>query len=256
MAKIGVEWIDHFAEARASAGISSGAQDLSCPYYIAEWFAPTLAAAGHTLKVHHANQGVAERHMHDSADGGADNQFADSVDLYLIITHGHYDSSNREVELLFDNQQADWFGHSKKWRFGDTCDLEWLMIYGCETIDANDVPAHLHVFQRLHIFCGAYGDMFDSFTIDEAGQDTADNLLAGDTVTDSWLDGVSDWWVSNHPAAISIETRATYNNGNPDWSNTTLGGDHLWGSGVTRADIKPEDAFWMGIMWNDSGIYG
>jgi hypothetical protein len=98
--------------------------------------------------------------------------------------------------------------------------------------------------------------MYDSFTIDEAGEDTANNLLGGETVTNAWLDGVSDWFVSNHAAVISVESRATFNNGDPDWPNTMMCGDHLWGSGTTLPDISQQDQFWMTMMYNDSGIYG
>jgi hypothetical protein len=253
MATIGVEYIERFANARANAGVS-GAQDLTCPYYIAEWFAPTLADGGHQIKFLRSEHAVTERHMRDVSQGGDDAQHADSVDLYLIITHGHYE--NREVQLLYDIKVDDWIGGSKKWRFGDTCNLEWLMIYGCHSIDGADLLAHLHIFQGLHLFCGAYGDMFDSWTVDEAGQDTADNLLCGKPVSESWTDGVSDWWVSNHAMVISVETQETYRNGDPDWANTVIQDDHLWGEGVTKPDVPPNKQYWMTAVWNDGGIYG
>lgn len=254
MALIGIEYIDHFADVRAAGVIGGGGEDLSSPYYIANWFGPTLANAGHTL-IEHANHGVAERHMRDTVKfGGADAQYADRVDLFLMITHGHY--TGGELLLLFDNKEDEWIGHSKKWSFGDGCNMEWLLIYGCQSINSDNIVEHLGVFQRLHLFCGAYGDMFDSFTIDEAGQDTADNLLAGNTVCDSWGDGVSDWFVSNHPMVISVELQWTYNNGNVLWEDTVIGCDHLWGSGYTNPDVKPADRYYMASQWWDGGIYG
>ena len=254
-ALIGIEYLDHFADVRAAPGeVSSGGQDLSCPYYIANWFGPTLAEAGHTIKFLRSNHSVNERHLRDTANGGDDAENADSVDLYLIITHGHYQDG--EVTLLFDTEVDTWRGHSKSWRFGDTCNMEWLLIYGCDSIDGDHVLDHLHMFRRMHLMCGSYGPMYDSWTTDDVGNDTANNLVAGNTVTDSWHDGVSDWLVSNHPMVISVENRRTYNNGDPDWEATAIGCDHLWGQGYTTADIAPADIYYMAVMSWDGGIYG
>ena len=254
MAVIGIEYNDHFADARAAGVVGGGGQDLTCPYYIANWFGPILADAGHHVKFLRSNHAVLEQHMRDKSLGGADASNADSVDLFFMITHGTYDSG--ECILLYDTNVDDWYGHSTRWRFGDNCDMEWFMLYGCESIDGDDITAHHHVFQRLHLFCGSYGDMFDSFTIDEVGADTANNLLGGMTVADSWGDGVSDWWVSNHPMVISVERRETYGDGDPDWGATVIGSDHLWGAGMTHDDVKPSEQYWMAATWWDGGIYG
>jgi hypothetical protein len=134
--------------------------------------------------------------------------------------------------------------------------MEWLLIYGCDSIDSNHVQDHLHIFRGLHLICGAYGPMYDSPTIDEAGDDTANNLISGELVSDSWGDGVSDWWVSNHPMVLSVETRISYNNGDPDWEATVIGCDHLWGKGYTFQDIQPAEQYWMATYSWDGGIYG
>ncbi len=255
MALIGIEYIDHFADVRAAGVISEGGQDLSCPYYIANWFGPTLAEAGHQVRFLRCNHGVIERHMRDTAKfGGDDAQNADSVDLFLVITHGGY--IDGECQLLYDTHVDDWFGHSKKWRLGDSCNMEWLMIYGCHSINRDNILEHHPIFQGLHLFCGAYSDMYDSWTVDEVGEDTANNLIAGNTVCDSWGDGVSDWWVSNHPIVISVERQWTYNNGNVLWEESVIGCDHLWGEGPTLSDVKPSEQYWMGWMSWDGGIYG
>jgi hypothetical protein len=252
MALIGIEYIEHFAKARAS-GTFDGGEDLSCPYYIATWFAYNLQQAGHTVKFLLIDDSVTERHMRDHSLGGDDGQFADSVDLYMIITHGAY--KNNECLLLYDTNIDNWFGQSKQWRFGDNCNMEWLMIYGCQTIDLNHVTDHLHIFQRLHIFCGAYSYMYDSWTTDDVGNDTANDLISGKLVADSWGDGVSDWWAKNHPIALSVELQATWNGGSPDWNATVIGSDHLWGHGTTNPDIQPKDIYWMAAWWWDTGIY-
>jgi hypothetical protein len=191
--------------------------------------------------------------MRAQTEGGQDTTFADTVDLWFIITHGSYD--NHELLLLYDNELDAFFGHSKQWHFGDTCNMEWLMIYGCQSIDGNNVTDHLGLFKGLHEFCGAFSYMYDSFTIDEAGEDTANNMLGGDAVSDAWLDGVSDWWVSNHPMVLSVEKEDTWNNGNPHWSQTVIKSDHLWGSGTTTPDIPPSQQAWMATVSCDGGIY-
>lgn len=253
MALIGIEYLDRFADARAAAGITGG-EDLSSPYYIANWLGPTLADGGHTVKFLRNNHQVAERHMRDASQQGDDAQHADSVDLYFIMTHGHY--KDGECKLLYDNQVDHWVGESKTWRFGDGCNMEWLMICGCRSIDANNVLQHLDVFQRLHLFCGAYGDMIDSFTIDEAGSDIANNLLNGYTVCDAWGEGLEDWWANNHQMVLSVELQWTYNNGDVLWEETILGCDHLWGEGATLPDVKHNEIFWMASKSWDGGLYG
>jgi hypothetical protein len=253
MALIGIEYNDHFEDVRAS-GTVSGAEDLTSPYYIANWFSYGLTQAGHQVAYLLTNHATEERQMRDTpAFQGDDQKYADSVDLFLMISHGNY--ANHECEILFDTKVDDWIGHSSKWRFGDSCNLEWLMIYGCQTIDRDNILDHHPVFQRLHLICGAYSYMYDSFTIDEAGQDTAANLVGGETVCDSWGDGVSDWFVENHPMVISVEKEWTYNNGNVLWEESVIGCDHLWGEGATLPDIPPNKQYWMGYQWWDGGIY-
>src|SRR5262245_13482174 len=252
MATIGIEYVDSFPHARAT-GMFKDFDDLSTPYYIAEWFAPMLADAGHEIRFLRRNLAVGERHIRDLSHGGSDVSFADRVDLYLIITHGRY--KDQEVQLLFDTEMDSWLAHSSKWRFGDNCNLEWLFIYGCHSIDGDNIQDHHPIFRGLHLICGAFSWMYDSWTLCEAGADTADNLTSGKPVSEAWCDGVSDWWAENHPMVISVERHETWRNGNPDWPNTVIRGDHLWGHGTTRQDILPTQQFWMAAVWSDSGVW-
>lgn len=258
MATMGFEYIEHFSNARARGYVT--AQDLTSAYYIAEFMAWRLEAAGHLVRFRLREHSVHERNMREStrpvqppAERGNDLFTADRVDLFLIATHGAY--TERTVHLLYDVERSSWEGHSRDWSFGDNCDMEWLMIYGCHTIDSDDIVAHHHMFKGMHLFCGAYGDMFDSFTLSEAGGDIADLLLCGTPVSEAWTDGASDWFCENHPMVISVERQETWRNGNPDWSNTTMKSDHLWGEGITRADILPNAQHWMAKVWSDRGIY-
>ena len=99
---------------------------------------------------------------------------AESADLYLIDYLWSYNL--KRAELLFDSPAERWKSNSTDWRFGDNCNMEWLMIYGCHTVDKNEFDRHQSVFQRLHLMCGAYGSMHDAWTVDEVGADTADRF--------------------------------------------------------------------------------
>jgi hypothetical protein len=251
-AVVGVEYIQHFANARAAD--ETAGEDLECPYYIANWFGPRMAQAGHTLRFLRSEHDVKELHLRDESMAGDDVNNADSVDLYLIITHGSYNL--KRAELLFDSPEERWKSSSTDWRFGDNCNMEWLMIYGCHTVDKNEFDRHQSVFQRLHLMCGAYGSMHDAWSVDEVGADTADNLNSGMLVSDSWGDGVSDWYVANHPIVVSVERYETYNGGHILWPDTVIGCDHVWGKGYTFSDIRPEEQYWMAAHWWDGGLRG
>ena len=251
MATIGVEYIESFSNARANGYPNT--DDLVTPYYIAEWFVPMLAQAGHAAPIFRRDRAVEERSLRDLSAQGADAFNADRVDLFFIITHGNYDA--HQVKLLFDIDKDKWEGRSGQWEFGENCNLEWLLIYGCHSIDDDNILDHHHIFKGLHLFCGSYGWMYDSWTCCEVGADTADNLTCGKPVSESWVDGVSDWWAENHPMVISVEKQETWRDGKPDWPNTVLRSDHLWGHGTTRADIPATQQYWMAAVWSDSGVW-
>lgn len=81
--------------------------------------------------------------------------------------------------------------------------------------------------------------MYDGITTDECGEDVADNLTDGDTVSSAWIDGVSDWWVDNHPIVVGPGTSAAWNGGNVRWNLSPHNTDHIWGEGSTAADLAP-----------------
>jgi Family of unknown function (DUF6345) len=83
-------------------------------------------------------------------------------------------------------------------------EAEWIMAYSCKTVDRNNVPGIWNIFAGMHIYCGAWEDMWDGWTTDECGEDVADNLTDGDTVSESWIDGVSDWYFDNHPITVCV----------------------------------------------------
>ena len=59
------------------------------------------------------------------------------------------------------------------------------------------------------------------------------------SLSDSWIDGVSDWYFDNHPITVCVGDAATWNNGNIRWDRSYLNRDHLWGHGNVEPDLPP-----------------
>jgi hypothetical protein len=246
MATFGIEGIRHFSHLRAS-GVVSKADDLTYTFNICNGFDRELRDAGHTRRFYWAETDCWEIDLRAQSRGGIDDDWADNVDLFFINTHGGFWDGRGHI--AYDTQVNRWLGDQDDWLLGDDWNLEWLLIYGCHTVDRND-PLHLwDIFQRMHQFCGSWGDMWDGITTDEVGEDVGDNLTDGRNVSKSWISGVSDWWVDNHPIVVSAERQSTWNGGNFDWPNTTQDRDHFWGHGTTVADIWPADKYWLSWRW-------
>jgi hypothetical protein len=246
MASFGIEGIKHFANLRASGTVSK-IEDITYVYDICGGLDRELRSAGHRRKFYWGDTACWEIDMRDVARGGIDNDWADDVSLFFILTHGNH--TRGHAVLSYDIMRDRWFGSSQDWRFGDNWNLEWLLVYGCHTIDRNNPISFWDIFQRLHEFCGAWGSMWDANTTDECGEDVGENLTDGRLVMDAWLDGVSDWWVDNHPMVLAIEEQSTYNGGNFHWLRTTLFRDQFWGHGNTTSDIFPADKYWISWIW-------
>jgi hypothetical protein len=245
MASFGIEGIRYFANLRAS-GVDSKAADLTYVFNICNGLDRELRKGGHTRRFYWANRDVWEIDLRSSTMSGADDDWADDVDLFFILTHGNNSGGN--AILGYDIKVNEWIGNSSTWRLGND-NIEWLLIYGCKTIDRGNPLGFWNVFQRLHMVCGAWDNMWDGITTDECGEDVGNNLRSGDTVAEAWIDGVSDWWVDNHPMVIAAERASTWNGGNFIWSQTTLNRDHFWGHGTTVADIAPADKHWLSWRW-------
>jgi hypothetical protein len=246
MARFGVEGIRYFSNLRAS-GVAT-ADDLTYTFNICNGLDENLRDAGHTRGFYWANDDCWEQDLTSTSLGGGDNDWADNVDLFFLNTHGNHQSGN--ALIAYDVKINEWLGNSSRWRLGDN-NIEWLLIYGCETVDLGGPTSMWNIFQRLHEFCGAWGNMWDGITTDECGEDVADNLTSGETVVNSWIDGVSDWWVDNHPIVLAAETGATFNGGNFLWPLTTNNLDHFWDAGFTASDIFPGNMAWMSWTWSE-----
>lgn len=245
MATFGIEGIRYYPNFRA-ANPDIEIEDLTYVFNICNGLDEELRDAGHTRQFYWANSDCWEIDLRSSGMAGDDDNWSDNVDLFFILTHGNNEEG--DAVLAYDSNINAWIGDSGTWRLGNV-NSEWLLIYGCKTVDLNNPLTFWDVFQRLHMLCGAWGDMWDGLTTDEVGEDVGSNLTDGDTVADAWIDGVSDWAVDNHPIVVCAENEATWNGGNFDWPRTTMNRDHLWGHGTTVSDIFPANKFWLSWRW-------
>lgn len=235
MATFGIEGIRYFGNARAN--MVSTSADFTYTFNICNGLDEALRDAGHTRGFYWANQDCWETDIRDTDQGGDDVTYVDNVDLFFIMTHGNNDSG--VARMLYDTPMNEWRTHANEWQLGENWNCEWVMAYSCHTVDLANVGAMWPIFDRLHIYCGAWEDMWDGTTTDEVGEDIGDNLTDGDTIAESWIDGVSDWKVDNHPVTVCVGDAATWNGGNVAWDRSHLNRDHLWGHGNVEADLAP-----------------
>ncbi len=238
MAQFGIECIGHFPNARA-AGID--AADTPMCFKRSDEFARVLKDAGHTQSFYWGDTDCYELDIRGDIYGGDDKSWVDHVDICFISTHGRY-GANGNSDILFDCDQYTMISSTGLWRLGDTSgeNLEWLLLWACDIVDINNVAARWNVFGGLHVFCSSWGLMKNGTTTDECGEDVAENLVDGDTVSEAWIDGVSDWWVDNYPVTICVGNSDTWNNGDIQWSKSFLNADHLFGHGGSLTDL-PND---------------
>jgi hypothetical protein len=244
MARFGVEGIRYFNHARA-AGVST-AGDLTYTFNRCNGFDRELRHSGHVRSFYWGNTDCWETDIRDADLGGDDDNWVDDVDIFWIETHGNH-TTDGQARLLYDTPHHNWRTFSGQWELGENWNLEWLMAYSCSTVDLDVVPGLWNIFARMHIYCGAWGSMWDGITTDECGEDVGDNLTDGDTVSESWIDGVSDWWFDNHPITVCVGNANTWNGGNIQWSQSYLNRDHLWGHGNVEPDLPPSQQ--ACILW-------
>jgi len=248
MARFGVEAIRYFNHARA-AGVST-AGDLTYTFNRSNGFDKALRSSGHARAFYWSNTDAWETDIRDVDRGGSDRQWVDDVDLFWIETHGGSEADGR-ARLLYDIARSEWRTYSDRWQLGEDFNSEWVMAYSCDTVNLDAVTGLWNIFARLHIYCGAWGSMYDGVTTDECGEDVGDNLTDGDTVSSAWHDGVSDWWVDNHPVTVCVGDAATWNGGNIRWDLCALNRDHLWGHGSVGPDLAPAQQACLLWQWTE-----
>jgi hypothetical protein len=240
MATFGIEAIRYFSHFRASGVMASEhTSDLTYTFNRANGFRDKLQEAGHLERFYWANTDVWETDLRDVNHGGDDVEWVDNVDLFWIETHGGQDP-NGQPELVYDTPQTAWRMSAPSWELGEDWNSEWIMVFGCNTVPLWKPWVLQGIFAGLHIYCGAWDLMWDGWTTDECGGDVAANLTDGDTVSDAWIDGVSDWYFDNHPITVCVGDEATWNGGSIRWNQSYLNRDHLWGHGEVLPDLPPE----------------
>jgi hypothetical protein len=236
MATYGIEAIRHFGNARAN-NIST-AEDLTYTFNRSNGFNSELSASGHTQAFYWADQDCWENDIQDTDSGGDDRNWFDNVDISWIETHGNH-TNDGQARMLYDIAHDQWRTFSGTWQLGEQWNAEWVMAYSCKTAALATITGLWNIFAGLHLYCGAYDNMYDGITTDECGEDVGDNLTDGHTVANSWIDGVSDWWVDNHPVVVGPGDAATWNGGNIRWDLSAHNRDHLWGHGTVSPDLAP-----------------
>ena len=200
MATYGIEAIRHFGNARAND--VSEAEDLTYTFNRSNGFNDQLAGSGHTREFFWADQNCWENDIQDTSAGGDDRNWVDNVDIFWIETHGNHEGDG-QARMLYDIPRDEWRTFSGTWRLGDNWNAEWVMAYSCKTAALATITGLWNIFAGLHLYCGAYDNMYDGVTTDECGEDVGDNLTDGDTVSSSWIDGVRH--VGDHRAELPRE---------------------------------------------------
>lgn len=247
MARFGIEGIRYCGHARA-AGVTTSS-DLTYTFNRCNGMDSKLRGAGHARAFYWGNTDCWETDIRDNDRGGSDVSWVDDVDLFWIEAHGN--NSGGQALMLYDTPQTSWFTYSGDWQLGENWNAEWVMAYSCKTVDRGNVGGLWNIFARLHIYCGAWDNMYDGITTDECGEDVGHNLVHGDTVSHAWHDGVSDWWVDNHPITVCVGDSATWNGGNIRWDLSQINRDHLWGHGNVEPDLAPAQQACILWRWSE-----
>jgi len=116
-----------------------------------------------------------------------------SYDGYWDGTY-HYSLGNTKYLMLYTCHGLD-LGYIEHWHKSNRCPNTPSSQYG--------------VFQGLHMIFGFSGTHTDAWTLDEDGEDFADELHE-DNIADAWLWGVSDL-LFNHTIVVLSAGNSTYN---------------------------------------------
>jgi Family of unknown function (DUF6345) len=268
-----VEGIRHYQNYRNNNGTSCGGEnfpppipygkcgwiDLDYCFNITNAVSATLKAAGYPRKFYYVETDAWAEDLLPSNQGGLDNVMADDVDLFFFAGHSYDDvTDGNGATIVFDSNHDQYSSSSKTWDLGNR-DLEWLGLYTCDVfkhlIDPNNTstlkadriwPNYGNIFNGLHLILASYGKMFFGSSQSHIGQSFAENLMDGDSIKSAWLDATG---VDNSPGVLSAERIETWNDGHPDWPNTTMENDHYWGRGNVKPDIPRSEIGWLGFWW-------
>lgn len=256
----GVEGVRHYANFRRENGYSEkDAPDLDYVFNITNGVYDVLKAAGYPCNFYWADTNAWAKDLVASEKGGLDASMADDVDLYFFCGHSFTEvPDGNGAALVFDSKQDDWSSSSKTWDLGNI-DAEWLALYTCDTFkhlftpDNKSVlksdriwPNYGNIFNKLHLILASYDAMHMGSSQAHIGRSFAENLVDGDSLKSAWLDATG---VDNSPGVLSAERQETWNDGRPDWPNTTMENDRYWDRGNVKADIPISEIGWLGFWW-------
>lgn len=266
-----VEGIRHYQNYRNNNGTSCGGQnfpppippgkcgwiDLDYCFNITNAVSATFKAEGYPTNYYVETDAWAKDLL--PSVQGDNNPKADDVDFFFFCGHSYDDvPDGLGATLVFDSEQDTYTSSSKIWDLGNE-DLEWLVLYTCDTfkhlIDPNNTsklkpdriwPNYGNIFNGLHLILAAYQKMNLGSSQAHIGQSFAENLIDGDSLKSAWLDATG---VDNSPGVLSAERIETWNDGRPNWANTTMENDHYWGRGKVQPDIPRSEIGWLGFWW-------
>jgi hypothetical protein len=262
MAIIGIEVISEFSNYNKAN--NENLQKSKSNKYMCYSFANGLLKSKHSISFFKPDEQCNEIDLRDKIIGGNDDKCAETVDLFLIATHGNNDGNN--IILAYNTMKEFWLGNSRNWRLGNSNRrLKWLLIFGCKTINRDLVTGVSDVFQNLHQICGAYDNIeytvyyriekkgqgktefIEIHDLDAVGEELAENLTDGRSVADSWIYASS---YHNHGLfpmiVVAAERKETYLT---NWQRTTMNRDHLSGEGETVSNIPAADVYWLSYVW-------
>jgi hypothetical protein len=132
---------------------------------------------------------------------------ADSVDFFLMYTHGGVDPSESRY-AMWDFQTRAWSGSM---RFGDDGQqLKVFATYSCDTLQTSDG----HLWDRMgpafrggvKILLGAHDLLYDGQG--QKGREFASRMQDGEPIGQAWLEAV--WYADNrnHPSAAATGVNA------------------------------------------------
>lgn len=247
---VGIQGVRYYQNYRNSRGLAYGEGgwvDLDYTYNVTNGFHATMTGAGFPATFYWTGSDSWANDLFPTGvvPGGLDSSVSDDVDVFFWSGHSFNDVWDR-AEIVFDSQRDTWSSSSKLWRLGDR-DLEWLMLYTCDSIRLEGIwDKYQNIFHGLHLFCASWGSMYSGASHAGVGRNVAENLVDGDTVLAAWLDGTT---VENSPAVLSAERAETWRNGDLDWPNTTMMNDHFWRRGHVKPDIPRSELGWLGVVW-------
>ena len=165
---------------------------------------------------------------------------ADSVDFFLVNTHGGVASATQWALAMWDAQSFAW---SNVMRFGDdNVQLKVFAMYACDTMQTSDG----HFWDRnnqafsggLKIMLGAHDLVYDGNR--QKGTEFASRMQDGEPIGQAWLEAV--WYADN--------------NNHPSMAATGIDADDCWArSGMNLATVSTSVALRDGqigtVCWSE-----